>query len=79
MRGNNIHDLTRRFILVVLFVTPFVFTPFSRGYDYFNAPKSYFYTLVVGLFLVFLLFNQKAISTIIHKDSSTVLLAIFAL
>jgi O-antigen ligase len=79
MKHYNIHDLARRLVLVVLFVTPFVIAPFGIYHDYFYAPKVYFYTAIVAVFLVFLLFNQNQLKAIIAQDSINALILVYAL
>src|SRR5690554_978383 len=71
------YQVIQTLILIILFLTPFVFIPLGLYNDYFYAPKVYFYQGIVILFLILLLFHTKEIKKSFKVDTIIIFLCIY--
>ncbi len=71
------NQVIQTLILIVLFVTPFVYLPLGFYSDYFYAPKVLFYQGVVVIFIILLLFHRKEIRKTFKLDMINVFLIMY--
>lgn len=79
LSNQDLRLIAQRCLLLVLFVTPFVFVPVGMYNDFFYLPKVAFYTMIVSVFIVHVLFNLTQAIKLIKKDSINLYLVIFGL
>lgn len=73
----DISKFIRNLVLIILYVTPFVFIPIGLYNDYFYEPKLLFYQLIVSVFLFALLIHRKVFVKKLKFDNIDKVLLIF--
>lgn len=78
LSNKDLRQVAQHCLLAVLFITPFVFVPIGQFNDFFYMPKVIFYTIIVSVFIIVVVFNLKQFVSLINKDKINMLLLTFA-